>query len=49
MSLADKAHGKGNLFDNLNAVTVSCLMFDQDALMIGLVVGMYHTAGICMR
>jgi len=47
-SFADKAGGKGDLSDNLNAAAASCLQSDQDALTISSMSKMYLTAVICM-
>jgi len=43
---ADKAGGKDDLSDNINAATPSCWKFDQDALTISSVSEMYPTAVI---
>jgi len=48
MSFADKAGGKGDLPDNLNAAAPSCWKSDQDALMISSMSEMYPTAVICL-
>jgi len=45
---ADKAGGKGDLSDNLNAAAPSCWKSDQDALMHSSVSEMYPTAVICL-
>ena len=47
-SFADKAGGKGDLFDNLNAATLSCWKSDQDALTISSVSEIYRRAVICL-
>jgi len=47
-SFADKADGKGDLSDNLNAATPSCWRSDQDAVTISSVSEMYPTAVICL-
>ena len=47
-SFADKAGGKGDLSDSLNAAAPSCWESDQDALMISSVSEMYPTAVICL-
>jgi len=48
LTFADKAGGKGDLSDNLNAAAPSCWKFDQDSLVISLVSEMYLMAVICM-
>jgi len=45
-SFADKAGGKGDLSDNINAAAPSCWKSDQDALTISSVSKMYPTAVI---
>jgi len=47
-SFADKAGGKGDLSDNLNAATPSCWQSDQEALTISFMSEMYPTAAICL-
>jgi len=47
-SFANKAGGKGDLSDNLNAAAPSCCKSDQDALTISSVSEMYPTAVICL-
>jgi len=47
-SFADKAGGKGDLSDNLNAAAQSCWKSDQDALTISSVSKMYPTVVICL-
>ena len=47
-SFADKAVGKGDLSDNLNAAAPSCWKSDQDVLTISSVSEMYPTAVICL-
>jgi len=47
-SFADKAGGKGDLSDNLNAAAPSCWKSDQDALTISSVSEIYSTAVICL-
>jgi len=47
-SFADKAGGKGDLSDNLNAAAPSCWKSDHNAFTISSVSEMYPTAVICM-
>jgi len=47
-SFSDKAGGKGDLSNILNAATAFCWKTDQDALMISSVSEMYPTAVMCL-
>jgi len=47
-AFADKAGGKGDLSDNLNAAAPSCWKSDQDALTISSVSEIYPMAVICL-
>jgi hypothetical protein len=48
MSFPDKAGGKGDLSDNLNAAAPLCQNSDLEALTISSMSEMYPTAVICL-